>query len=34
MADDAVRIDTTDLGVEAMIDALAEQVRRRTKEDG
>jgi len=34
MADDAVRIDTTDLGVEAMIDVLAGEVRRLAKEDG
>jgi len=34
MADDAVRIDTTDLGVEAMIEVLAGEVRRLAKEDG
>jgi cytidylate kinase len=34
MADDAVRIDTTNLGVEAMIEALAGEVRRRAGEGG
>ncbi len=34
MADDAVRVDTTGLGVEAMIEALAGEVRRRAGEDG
>jgi len=34
MADDAVRVDTTDLDVEAMIDLLVREVRRRAKEDG
>jgi len=33
MAEDAVRVDTTDLDVEAMIDVLAREVRRRAKED-
>ncbi|MFO8014353.1 MAG: (d)CMP kinase [Phycisphaerae bacterium] len=34
MAEDAVRVDTSDLDVEGMIDTLVRQVRRRAKEDG
>jgi len=33
MAEDAVRVDTTDLDVEEMIDVLAREVQRRAKED-
>jgi cytidylate kinase len=31
-AEDAVRVDTSDLDIDEMVDALAEEVRRRTKE--